>query len=197
MPIGKPLRTYEKGEILAHSKHRMSQREIAEELGRSRYAASRFLADPHLHQQREWKPRNKKLTKVAVRRIVMEACKTKKSAADIKKTLHLDISTHRMQQIFRGTPHLQYKRSIRAPYLLGRHKTARLQWARSHLEWGAVKWKEVICKDEKRFNLDCSDGLSYYWHDLRQTPEIFSKRQQGCLNHSLGRNILLWIMRFN
>jgi len=96
MPRGNLLTDHEKGEILAHSKHGMSQREIAEELGRSRYAASRFLADPHLHQQREWKPRNKKLTKVAVRRIVMEACKTKKSAADIKKTLHLDTSTGRI-----------------------------------------------------------------------------------------------------
>jgi len=114
----KPLTTYGKGEILAHSKHRMSQREIAEELGRSRDAVAGFLARAHLHQQKNWKPRNKKLSKVAVRRIVREACKKKKSVADIEETLHLDISTRRIQQILRSTPHLQYKQSIRAPYLL-------------------------------------------------------------------------------
>jgi len=61
-----------------------------------------------------------------------------------------------------------------------------MEWARSHLEWGAVKSKNVVVKDEKRFNLDGPDGLSYYWHDLRQTPEIFSKRQQG------GASVMVW-----
>jgi len=37
----------------------------------------------------------------------------------------------------------------------------------------------VIFTDEKKFNLDGPDVLSYYWYDLRNTPEVFSKLQQG------------------
>jgi len=81
---------------------------------------------------------------------------------------------------------LQYKQSIRGPYLLARHKTARIAWARTHLEWGAVNWEKVIFTDEKKFNLDGPDGLSYYWQDLCSTPEVLSKRQQG------GASVMAW-----
>ncbi len=40
--------------------------------------------------------------------------------------------------------------------------------------------------DEKKFNLDCQDCFSYYWHDLRKEKLIFSKRTQG------GGSVMIW-----
>lgn len=40
--------------------------------------------------------------------------------------------------------------------------------------------------DEKKWNLDGSDGYHYYWHDLRKDPQLFKKRVQG------GRSIMTW-----
>lgn len=39
---------------------------------------------------------------------------------------------------------------------------------------------------KKIFNYDCPDSWSYYWHDLRKIPKIFSKRQQS------GGSLIVW-----
>lgn len=48
------------------------------------------------------------------------------------------------------------------------------------------KWRKVIFSDEKRFNLDGPDGLSYYFHDLRKEELHLSRRQMG------GGGIMVW-----
>jgi len=40
--------------------------------------------------------------------------------------------------------------------------------------------------DEKKFNLDGLDGCKYYWHDLKKTPEYFTKRVGG------GQSVMIW-----
>jgi hypothetical protein len=40
--------------------------------------------------------------------------------------------------------------------------------------------------DEKKFNLDGSDGISYYYHDLRKDEHIMSRRQMG------GGSVMIW-----
>ena len=48
------------------------------------------------------------------------------------------------------------------------------------------EWYSVIFSDAKKFHLDGPDGLHYYWHDLRDKPEIFSMRQSG------GGSVMVW-----
>lgn len=38
----------------------------------------------------------------------------------------------------------------------------------------------------KKFNLDGSDGVKYYWHDLRKDPLYFSRRGHG------GGSVMVW-----
>ena len=40
----------------------------------------------------------------------------------------------------------------------------------------------MILTDEKKFNLDGSDGLACYWHDIRKEP----KAAWGCFFNGLG-----------
>lgn len=122
MPCGKLFSDTEKGQILAHAHHGMSKREIATTMSRSRDAITRFLNRPHPSQQTPFKPRNKKLSQQTVRRIICEASKTKKSAAEIKISLQVPVTVRRIQQILSGSTHLRYRWSLRAPYSLQRHK---------------------------------------------------------------------------
>jgi len=48
------------------------------------------------------------------------------------------------------------------------------------------KWDKVVFSDEKKFNLDGSDGLQYYWHDLRKEKETYFSRQSG------GGSVMIW-----
>lgn len=47
-------------------------------------------------------------------------------------------------------------------------------------------WKRMEFSDEKKFNVDLSDGLAHYWHDLQKHERIFSNRQQG------GDSSMIW-----
>ncbi|KAF0704573.1 hypothetical protein AaE_014868 [Aphanomyces astaci] len=40
--------------------------------------------------------------------------------------------------------------------------------------------------DEKKFYLDGPDGCQYYWHDLREDVETYSKRVAG------GGSVMVW-----
>ncbi len=71
------------------------------------------------------------------------------------------------------------------PKLTEKHKIERLNWAKENMCW-TKEWRKVMFSDEKKFNLDGPDGNQYYWHDIRNEPEYFSKRQAG------GGGIMVW-----
>ena len=52
--------------------------------------------------------------------------------------------------------------TARRPYvgipLSQRHRDARVQWSRQHLQWTRRQWDSVIFTDESRFNVDGADG---------------------------------------
>lgn len=50
------------------------------------------------------------------------------------------------------------RRPYRGPILERRHRQARLQWARQHLNWRRVDWNNVIFSDESRYQLLRADG---------------------------------------
>jgi len=182
----KRLSDVEKGMILAMHHELRSQREIARTLGRSRYAVQRFLKNQEPSNQREERGTRPKLSPTQKRAMLREASKGNSSASDLRKELQLPVSVRRVQQIMHDSPHLCYRKRKSAPYMLQRHKDKRLQWSRDHVTWPSGKWERVIFSDEKKFNLDGPDGLSYYWHDIRKEEKIFSKRQQG------GDSLMLW-----
>lgn len=129
---------------------------------------------------------NTKLTSTQIRAIARHITSGNLSANEVKKALGLPVSTRRIQQILQSKDFLQYRKRCKAPSMLPRHKTSRLEWARKHIKWDFAKWQRVIFTDEKKFNLDGPDGLACYWHDLRKEEQVFSTRQQG------GGSVMIW-----
>lgn len=72
------------------------------------------------------------------------------------------------------------------PKLELHHVKARLQWARKMSFVGVESWKWTIFTDKKRFCLDGTDGLAYFWSDRRLERGEFSKRQIG------GVGVMVW-----
>ena len=49
------------------------------------------------------------------------------------------------------------------PKLTARHRTARLQWTRNHVNWQLRHWTPVLFTDESRFCVDFHDGRRRVW----------------------------------
>lgn len=70
--------------------------------------------------------------------------------------------------------------------MIVQRKRSRYQFAIQNDILGDVDSGEGILSDEKKSNLDCRDGFSYYWRDIREEPRVFSKLQQG------GKSVMVW-----
>ena len=59
--------------------------------------------------------------------------------------------------------HLRARRPIKRPELTARHRIARLNWSRDHLQWNIRNWRRVHWSDESRFLLRPVDGPVRVW----------------------------------
>lgn len=100
-------------------------------------------------------------------------------ASQIVAKLDLPVTKRRVQQILKTTPNVVFKKPVKKSQLKQNHKTARLEFAKSHMDW-TDKWQTVIFSDEKKINLDGPDGFSCYWRDLRKNnPPNLSRNFKG------------------
>ena len=177
---------FQQGQVQAWDKEGISQTEIAKRVGKSRKAIQTFLKARNAYNETHAGGRPPKMSPADSRRLLREASKGEKSAGTLTRELELPISKRRAQQILSGSPLLKYRKAKIAPPLTPMHREKRLQWARERAGWNMQKWGQVIFSDEKKFNLDGPDGLSYYWHDLRKDEKILSRRQMG------GGSLMIW-----
>uniref|UniRef100_A0A8R1ET42 HTH_Tnp_Tc3_2 domain-containing protein n=1 Tax=Caenorhabditis japonica TaxID=281687 RepID=A0A8R1ET42_CAEJA len=53
---------------------------------------------------------------------------------------------------------LHGRRPVRKPFISEKNRSARVAWARAHLNWGRAEWAKHIWSDESKFNMFGSDG---------------------------------------
>jgi transposase len=87
--------------------------------------------------------------------------------------------------VLKTSPNIVHEKMVSAPQLKPQHHATRATFADAHQTW-TKQWNYVIWSDEKKFNLDGPDGLSYYWRDLRKEPRFFSRRNFG------GGSLMVW-----
>ncbi|KAG2775180.1 hypothetical protein Pcac1_g14340 [Phytophthora cactorum] len=69
--------------------------------------------------------------------------------------------------------------------LTEQHKMDRLNWAKNMIIQ-PDKWLQIVFSDEKKFNLDGSNGLRHYWRDVRRPARQTVCRQNG------GGSVMVW-----
>jgi len=185
MPLAKQLTDFERGQIVALKSTGLSHQKIAIEIKRSKSAVTYFLANRENHGKIKRSGRPPKVTPRDRRSILRLASNTGASSAKIKDTLNLPYHRSTVKRVLNNSPNHNYCKRKGKPPLKPIHKIARLEWAKSHMEFGG-KWRTVVWSDEKKFNLDGPDGVQYYWADLRNEREIFSKNAMG------GGSVMVW-----
>jgi hypothetical protein len=88
---------------------------------------------------------------------------------------------------FLGSSELfKYVKMNKAPKLNAGHREKRIKWAEAHHDWGEANWRSTVFSDEKKWNIDGSDGLKCYWRCLKDEPKVRFSRQNG------GGSVVVW-----
>ena len=79
---------------------------------------------------------------------------------------------------------MKFSKLMKKPKLELRHAKARLEFAEKHIR-NRTNWDKIIFSDEK-WSLNGTDGIHFYWHDLRDEKRFLSRHQQG------GDSVMTW-----
>lgn len=129
--------------------------------------------------------RQPKISKTQHRSIFRAALTGDRTARKMRERYNCDVTLCCVLQLLRIALEMKYKKILSGPSLKPTHIEARLKWARDFGIW-CTRWRRVVFSDEKKFNLDRSDGFKYYGQDLLKEAQYFSKLQQG------GAGVMIW-----
>ncbi|UIZ20854.1 hypothetical protein KXD40_000283 [Peronospora effusa] len=122
MPRGKKLTEEEIGKVIAYHDTKMSHREIARRIGRSRSVVKRCLNDPVAYSAYKPAGRPTVLTDMARRRLLRAAHKGQLSARELQAQLELTVSVSRVKQLLKESLTLKFVKRKHAPVLTENHK---------------------------------------------------------------------------
>ena len=167
-----------------------SIKDISKLVKRSRNVANNFLRNPIRYGAKTSLGRPRILTPTDKRYIGRKVLNSTISISRIRGELGLSASRTTVWRAIRCNPNMVRQTMKKAPRLLQYHRDMRLQFSRWNIatDWSKVRFDllgrfseffKIIWSDEKKFNLDGSDGSRYYWRDLRKEPQVFSRRNFG------------------
>lgn len=159
--------------------------DIAKTIGRCRSGVYQVLSKDGKYEAKARSGRPKKTTKRQDREIMRLVSTQNMSVRSISEQVTVPVSKSTVQRRIHASKFLKYRKMRHSPNLTKRHREARVNWARNHMDW-KDEWLNVLFSDEKKFNLDGPDGWAYYWYDIRKEPRTFLSRQQG------GGSLMVW-----
>jgi DDE superfamily endonuclease/Tc3 transposase len=185
MPRGTHLTDKEKGGIAALFDKQTSKKEIARSIKRSPKAVRNYLKNPNSVSCTKRTGRPPILSPRDIRRAFHLACVDGLTAGKISSLLSVPCNRSTVTRALHATENASYIKRKSAPYLVERHKVARLAFAQDRVR-EKCNWDNVLFSDEKKFNFDGPDGCQYYWADKRIEPQTYSKRVGG------GGSVMVW-----
>uniref|UniRef100_A0A8R1DTE1 Tc3 transposase DNA binding domain-containing protein n=2 Tax=Caenorhabditis japonica TaxID=281687 RepID=A0A8R1DTE1_CAEJA len=180
---GQLLTVAEKASIIAFKTAGWTNRAIARHLNRSHDSINRFVLNPNPNRQKKKNGPAPKLNSRARRSVTRVVSNSMKSCNNINQELNLGVSKLTVWRALKEDSNITRAVMRPAPRLTKVHKTRRLDFAQRNM---STNWEKTIFSDDKKFNLNGSDGYKSYWHDLRKDPAVFSKRNFG------GGSLMVW-----
>lgn len=185
MGRAKTLTETEIGQIIALKQENYSNRDIGRRIGRDHKTINNFVKNKENYGKNRRGRTARATTDRERRAILRKASNSAATARKIKEEVGTAASVQTVRRVIRQCPHIRRQKLQRKPHLLERHKTARLQFCQDHLHW-KTEWEQVIFSDEKKYNLDGPDGFQYYFHDLRKSELVLSRR------HTCVGSVMVW-----
>ncbi|KAF0708485.1 hypothetical protein AaE_013194 [Aphanomyces astaci] len=185
MPRGKNITEEEKGQIKAFLALKKSLRWIANAIGRSDKLVRTYVGQLRQPMTANRAGRRIKLTKREIRRVFRLATRKGMSSRQISAVLNGKVKHTTVLRVLQMSKFAKYIKRRSGPRLTPQHKKDRVEFAARYLNQLDVM-KTTMFTDEKKFNLDGPDGCQYYWHDLREEVETYSKRVAG------GGSVMVW-----
>jgi hypothetical protein len=137
-----------------------------------------FLLDLDKYGTAKRSERPLALKKRDKRRLKKHASTGDFTANQLKKDLDLQANVCTIQRELQKDDNLVYIKANKASKLTDQHMKIRAEWVERQLRFRR-DWSRVVFSDEKKFNLDGSDGCKFYWHDLRKDKKVVWSRHSG------------------
>ncbi|GMF35617.1 unnamed protein product [Phytophthora lilii] len=162
-----------------------TKRWIAREIERSVNAVCNVLKPPNRSTPPKRLGRRPKCTKRLVRQVVRLATVKKQSSKRNSEAIGQALRPSTVRKLLNSSTIAKWIKRKPAPAIKPHHKVARAAFAAKFLSITHI-WRRIVFSDEKKFNLDGPDGYQYYWHDVQNDQEVFSKRASG------GGSVMVW-----
>lgn len=163
----KDLISDEEGKIAALSLTGWIVSKIAKALKWSRTAFHNYLyLKKRKNENRQKSGGKAKVTPSMRRKIINAASKGMISTQELKSRLNFPVHCETVRLVLCKTKMFKYIKAYISLMLTAEHKFNRTERARKYVCFTDTEWRSVLFSDEKKFNHDSPDRLSYYWHDV-------------------------------
>ncbi len=82
------------------------------------------------------------------------------------------------------------RKPAKKPFISKKNVRERLRFARDHVDWTDVQWKNVLFSDESKFNLHRSDGM--VWVRRPKGERYNPKYTIPTMKHGGGKSLMVW-----
>lgn len=184
----------EVAQVIALLEDGRSQRYVANRFNVSRSVVARAWTryqNTGLYQRRRGQGRRRMTSAREDRNIVNMAVRERTvSARYIRAQLFQDrpISNQTIRNRLRETD-LRSRSQARVPRLTAAHQQARMEYARTHIDWTQRQWRQVLFTDESRFCLFTNDRRVRVW---RRRNERFDRACVATVRAFNGGSIMVW-----
>lgn len=191
-----PLSATDVARIVALIEDGRSQRYVSQTLGKPRStvqdAWNRYMETGNFNR-RVGSGRKRKTSAIDNRFIVLNALRNRRTTAvqiqhRLQTVRRIVVSERTIRRRLKEND-LSSRRPATGPQLLPRHRRARLQFARLHMNWGIEQWTKVLFTDESRFCLRSPDGRERVWRRRNERFADCTISERVSYN---GGSVMVW-----